>query len=286
MPLTGLWFRKLGPIPMVVTGTHDPYSRRTVHSRRLRRVVHRPRSRRARGGRPRTCAARMAVGGRDHDGKRNMVDALRRHARFHHADTDVLRHTLDHPFPRGGDRRNQCRLLRHQSPECIAGSPRSQWHLHGTWHCRHALHRHGGNAGARGAELRPPLRFALPGHSDRRVDGGTMAGIPHHGSSAQTRCRCRHGPGHLRDALHGDASGHLYRPRPGSQRPRTRNARSNSSRAGSCRHHVCRSGLRVDRLPVRAEARRRGAASGLGGSRTRQPGDHHGRARLPPWRTK
>jgi signal transduction histidine kinase len=50
-----------------------------------------------------------------------------------HADTDVLRHAFDHPFPRGGDRRNQCRLLRHRSPERIAGSPRSQWHLHGTW---------------------------------------------------------------------------------------------------------------------------------------------------------
>jgi hypothetical protein len=31
----------------------------------------------------------MAGGGRDHDGQRNMVDALRRHARFHHADTDL-----------------------------------------------------------------------------------------------------------------------------------------------------------------------------------------------------
>ena len=42
--------------------------------------------------------------------------------------------------------------------------------------------------------------------------------------------------------------------------------------------HVCHSGLRVDRLPVRAEARRRSSASGAGGSRTRQPGDHHGSA--------
>ena len=45
-----------------------------------------------------------------------MVDALRRHARLHHADTDVLRHRPDHPIPRGGDPRDQRRLLRHQSP--------------------------------------------------------------------------------------------------------------------------------------------------------------------------
>ena len=32
-------------------------------------------------------------------------------------------------------------------PERIAASPGSQRHLYGTWHCRHALHRHGGNAG-------------------------------------------------------------------------------------------------------------------------------------------
>ena len=56
---------------------------------------------------------------------------------------------LTTPFARGGDLRNRRRLLHHQSPERIAASPRSQRHLHGTWHCRHALHRHGGNAGAR-----------------------------------------------------------------------------------------------------------------------------------------
>ena len=32
-----------------------------------------------------------------------MVDALHRHARLYHADTDVLRHRIDHPFARGGD---------------------------------------------------------------------------------------------------------------------------------------------------------------------------------------
>ena len=85
----------------------------------------------------------------------------------------------------------------------------------GLGHYRHALHRHGGNAGARRAQLRAPVRCALLGHSDRRVDGGTMAGIPNHGSSlAKARCRRRHGPGHFRYALHGDARDHFYRSQP------------------------------------------------------------------------
>jgi hypothetical protein len=65
--------------------------------------ANRPRSRRARGGGPRTRASRMAGGGRYHNGRPHMVDALRGHARLHHADTDVLRHRIDHPFARGGD---------------------------------------------------------------------------------------------------------------------------------------------------------------------------------------
>jgi hypothetical protein len=77
---------------MVVTGTHDPYLVALSILGRLFRVLHRPRSRRARGGRPGTCALRVADGGRDHNGRRNMVDALHRHARLQHADTDVLRH--------------------------------------------------------------------------------------------------------------------------------------------------------------------------------------------------
>jgi NO-binding membrane sensor protein with MHYT domain len=39
-----------------------------------------------------------------------------------------------------------------------------------------------------------------------------------------------------------------------------RKSRSNHSGTGGCRHYVCHSGRRVDRLPVRAEARRRSAA--------------------------
>jgi hypothetical protein len=38
-----------------------------------------------RGGRPGTCASHVAGGGCDHNGTRNMVDALHRHARLHHA---------------------------------------------------------------------------------------------------------------------------------------------------------------------------------------------------------
>src|SRR5258708_24357594 len=94
---------------------------------------------------------------------------------------------------------------------------RSQRHLHGTWHCRHALHRHGGNAGARRPQLRPHIRCALPDHSDRRLDGGTMAGIPNHGSWAKAHCRRRHGPGHFRYALHGDGRDHFCSSRLGSR---------------------------------------------------------------------
>ncbi len=184
-----------------------------------------------------------------------MVDALRRHARLQNADTDVLRHRIDHPFPRGGDLRNQRRLLRHQSPERLAASPRSQRHLHGARHCRHALHRHGGNAGAGRAQLRPSIRCALRGHRDRRVDGGPVADIPNHGTLATPRRRGRHGCCDFRYALHGDASGHLYRSRPSPRGPRKRGSRSNQSGADGDRHHVWHSGLRVDRLPVRAEAR-------------------------------
>ena len=155
-------------------------SGRSLRSDRHLRVVHRPRSRRSRGGRPRTCASGMASSCRGRNGRRNMVDALHRHARLRHADTDVIRHRNDRPFARCGDRRNWRRLLRHQSPGRVAASPRSQRHFHGTWHCRHALHRHGSNAGARPTRLRPGLRCALGGHSDRRIDGGTMAGIPNH----------------------------------------------------------------------------------------------------------
>ena len=53
---------------------------------------------------------------------------------------------------------------------------------------------------------------------------------------------------------------HLYRSRPASRGPRKRKSRSNHSGAGGCRHYGCDPGLRVDRLPVRAEARRRSAA--------------------------
>src|SRR5882757_8888353 len=138
-----------------------------------------------------------------------MVNAFHCHARLYHADTDVLRHRIDHPFPRGGDVRNRRRVFCHQSPQRIAASPHSQRLLHGTWHCRHALHRHGGNAGARRPQLRPHIRCALPDHSDRSLDGGTMAGIPNHGSWAKAHCRRRHGRGHFRYALRGDGRDHF-----------------------------------------------------------------------------
>ena len=66
----------------------------------------------------------------------------------------------------------------------------------------------------------PAIRCALPGHSDRRVDGGAMGGIPNHGSWAKARCRGRHGPGHFRYALHGNESGHFYRSRARFTRPK------------------------------------------------------------------
>src|SRR5882724_11184796 len=124
-------------------------------------------------------------------------------------------------------------------------------------------------------------------HDRRFVALGPLAGIPHHRSLAKARGRGRHGPRHLRHALHRDASGHLYRSRALSRSLRTRESRSDQSGAGGRRHHVCHSGLRVDRVPVRAEAHRRGPASGAGGSRSREPGDHHGRAdRLPGARSE
>src|SRR5437879_4448290 len=111
----GLWPRNWGDPDGRYRNTRS-VSRRAVHSGRVCRVLHRPRSRRARGGGPETCASRVARGGRDHNGRRNMVDALRRHARLQHANTDVLRHRIDRPFARGSDLGNWRRLLRHQSP--------------------------------------------------------------------------------------------------------------------------------------------------------------------------
>src|SRR5712691_7580489 len=95
---TGLWSENWGDPDGRYRNTRS-VPRRSVHSDRLLRLLHRPRSRRAGGGRPGTCASRVAGGGRDHNGRRNMVDALRRHARLHHADTDVLRYRIDPPFP-------------------------------------------------------------------------------------------------------------------------------------------------------------------------------------------
>ena len=109
-----------------------------------------------------------------------MVDALRRHARLRAADADVLRRRLDRPFPRAGNLGRERQLLRDQSPGRIAPPPRPQRRLHGHRHFRHALHRHGGHAGARRIELWPPVVRALRDHRDRRGDGGSVAGVPNH----------------------------------------------------------------------------------------------------------
>src|SRR6266851_5088799 len=98
----GLWFENWG-VPDGRYRNTRSISRRSVYSGRLLRVLHRPRSQRARGGRPGTCAARLVGSGCDYNGRRNMVDALHRHARFRHADTDVVRHRTDHSFAPGGD---------------------------------------------------------------------------------------------------------------------------------------------------------------------------------------
>ncbi len=201
-----------------------------------------------------------------------MVDALHRHARLQHVDTDVLRHRINHAFARGGDLRHRHRLLFHQSSERTAAFPRIQRHLHGTWDCRHALHRHGGASRARRDQLRLSVRCALPGDSDRRVDGGTLAGIPNHGVWTKVRWRRRHGRGHFRYALLGDARDHFCRSWCASRGSRIRKSRSNQSGSGGCRHYVCHSGLRVDSLleagEQRASASRRGLAAkrGLPGS--------------------
>src|SRR5271156_5649715 len=102
------------------------------------------------------------VAGRDCNGWRNMVDALHRNARLQYADTDVLRHRSNHAFARCGDPRNRRRLPFHQSPERTAAFLRIQRRLHGAWNLRHALHRHGGNAGARRDQLRGRLQTSVP----------------------------------------------------------------------------------------------------------------------------
>src|SRR5260370_37159271 len=78
-------------------------SRRSVHSGRLLRIIHRPRSRRARGGRAGTCASGVAGGRPDHNGSRNMVDALHRHARPRRADSHGIPHRIYPPLARPGD---------------------------------------------------------------------------------------------------------------------------------------------------------------------------------------
>ena len=256
--------------------------RRSIHPGRLLRVLHRPRSGRARGSRPGAGPSPVAGRRRDHDGRRHMVDALRRHARVHRAGTARLRPRRDRPLPPGGDLRDQRQLLRHQPPDRLAASRRTQRHLHGIRHRRDALHRHGGHAGARRPQLRAPLRRALPGHRHRRVDRGPLAGVPDHRSRPTTRRRRRHGPGHLGDALHRDARGYLHGSRPAQRGLGVRGARPDHAGAGGRGHDVRPARLRAGRLLVRAAVRGRSAAPGAGRSRPRQSGDDHGRADRVP----
>src|SRR5215471_9878102 len=100
---------KIGAIPNDRYRNIRSLSRYSFHSGGRLCVLHSPRCRQARGGDPGTCASRVAGGGCDHNGRRNMVDALHRHARLHHADPDVLRHRIDRAFAHGGD-------LRHRAP--------------------------------------------------------------------------------------------------------------------------------------------------------------------------
>ena len=163
---------------MVITPNIRSVSRCPVHPGRWLRVLYGPGSRRTRGAGPRTHAPHLAGGGRAHHGSRHMVDALRRHARLRAADAGVLRCRLDCPFPRAGDPGHERQLLLHQSPgRRIPPPPRPQRRLHGVRHPRHALHRHGGYAGARRIELRPPVGRALRDRRDRRGDGGAVAGV-------------------------------------------------------------------------------------------------------------
>src|ERR1700694_5450290 len=123
---------------MVVTGTHDPYLVALsilvacFASYTALDLAGHVGAARGLARRAWLVAAAITMGGG--------IWSMHCHARLHHADAAVLRHRIDHPFARGGYLRNRRRLLHHQSRERIAASPRSQWHLHGTWHCRHALH--------------------------------------------------------------------------------------------------------------------------------------------------
>jgi len=159
-------------------------------------------------GPPGTCASRVVVAAITMGAE--YVDALRRYARLQHADTMAYDIGLT-AFARGSDPCNR-RAFTHQSPE--RSPPHLSQRIFMGLNCRHALHRHGGHAGTR-AQLRPTIRCALRGHSDRAVDGALWAHSDHASWAKAHRavvmglaipaCTTR------------DASSHFYRSHPGSR---------------------------------------------------------------------
>ena len=74
---------------MIVTGTHNPY----LVAFSILVAVFASYTALDLGGHvaaTRGLARHVAGGGRDHNGRRNMVNALRCHARLRHAHTDIL----------------------------------------------------------------------------------------------------------------------------------------------------------------------------------------------------
>jgi len=175
--------------------TDDDPSRFALRSRRLPCLVHRPRSRRARRT-ARGLARRVwLVAGRDHNGRRHMVDAFVAMLAFKMPITDVLRIGLTILSLVTAIVRNQWRLATSSVATSLAASPRSSGSLHGTWRCRQHYTAHGGHAQAVSSSSRPSLVALSVVIANRRVDGGPVAGIPNHGTWATPRRRGRHGCG-------------------------------------------------------------------------------------------
>ena len=151
----------------------------------------------------------------DH-GRRDMVDALHRHAGIQHRHARPLRFVVDAAFAGAADRRDGHRLPCRAVPRNIGTYAAGGRHPDGRRHRPDALHRHGRDGDGRADRLPAHARRGLGG--DRRCGGdrGAVAGIP--GSRDLAEARGRNGDGHggQRHALHGDGGGAFSCPARGS----------------------------------------------------------------------
>jgi len=210
------------------------------------------------GGRPGGQPQRRAcASGRRHNGARIEGRCTSLPCSPSYADTDVLRHRVDHSFPRGGDVVPAAAFMS-SAATADRRFASSQRHLHGTGIA--AMHYSGMAAMREHVELGYDRIFVAL--SLIIAIGASTAALFlafRTTDLGQNSLRRRHGPGHFRYALYGDGRDHFC-----SSRPRPRGARIASLDQTNLALAVAGITfviwLRIDCLPVRAEARRGSAA--------------------------